>query len=80
MKKIQILGSGCAKCKKLAELTELAAKELGLTYELEKVTDFAKIVAFGVMTTPALVVDGQVKISGKLASVEELKKLLQKAE
>lgn len=77
MKKIQILGSGCAKCKKLTELTELAAKELGLIYDLEKVTDYAKIVSFGVMTTPALVVDGQVRLSGKLASVEELKKLLQ---
>ncbi|OFZ22560.1 MAG: redox-active disulfide protein 2 [Bdellovibrionales bacterium GWB1_55_8] len=77
MKKIQILGSGCAKCNQLTELTEVAAKELGILYNLEKVTDYAKIVSFGVMSTPALVVDGRVRLSGKLVSVEELKKLLQ---
>lgn len=74
--KLQILGSGCAKCVKLAEHTEAAARELGLDYELEKVTDTNAIIDAGVMMTPALVVDGQVKTSGKVPSVEELKRLL----
>jgi small redox-active disulfide protein 2 len=74
--KIQILGTGCAKCKNLATATEQAAQTLGLQYELEKVTDLKQIMAFGVMMTPALVVDGKVKVSGKVPSVDELKKLL----
>jgi small redox-active disulfide protein 2 len=76
MKKLQILGTGCPKCQKLTENTEAAAKELGLQYELEKVKDIAKIMAFGVMMTPALAVDGVVKVSGKVPSVDEIKKLL----
>ena len=56
--------------------TEKAAQALGLPYELEKVTDLKQIIAFGVMTTPALVVDGKVKVSGKVPSVEEIKKML----
>ena len=76
MKKLQILGTGCAKCQKLTEHTEAAAKELGLAYELEKVKDIAQIMAFGVMMTPALAVDGVVKVSGKVPSVDEIKKLL----
>lgn len=75
--KIQILGTGCAKCNALMMATEKAAQALGLTYELEKVTDLRQIMAFGVMTTPALVLDGKVKVSGKVPSVEELKILLQ---
>lgn len=75
--KIQILGTGCPKCKKLAEAADAAAKELGLDYELEKVTDINRIMAFGVMMTPAMAVDGVVKIVGKVPSVEEIKKLLQ---
>ena len=75
--KIQILGTGCAKCNALTMATEQAAQTLGLPYELEKVTDLKQIMAFGVMTTPALVVDGQVKVSGKVPSVAELKMLLQ---
>lgn len=74
--KIQILGAGCAKCNALTQATEKAAQSLGLPYELEKVTDLKQIMAFGVMTTPALVVDGQVKVAGKVPSVPELKKLL----
>lgn len=74
--KIQILGTGCPKCTKLAELADKAAKELGLEYELVKVTDINEIVSFGVMTTPALAVDGTVKLAGKVPSVEEIKKLL----
>ena len=77
--KIQILGTGCAKCNTLMTATENAAKSLGLQYELEKVTDLQTIMAFGVMTTPALVVDGKVKVSGKVPSVDDLKIMLQPA-
>ena len=76
MKKIQILGTGCAKCQKLAAVAEEAAKALGGSYELEKVTDLNRIMGFGVMMTPALVVDGTVKLAGKVPSLEEAKKLL----
>ncbi len=76
MKKIQILGTGCPKCKKLAENAEAAARELGLEYELVKITSINDIMNFGVMMTPALAVDGEVKVSGKVPSVEEIKKLL----
>lgn len=74
--KIQILGTGCPKCRKLSEETERAARELGLDYELEKVTDINAIMSFGVMMTPALVVDGKVRVSGRVPSVEDLKALL----
>ncbi len=77
MVRIQILGTGCPKCKKLTEVAEQAAKELGLEYELQKVTDINEIISFGVMSTPALVVNGQVKVAGKIPTVEEAKKLLQ---
>ena len=76
MKKIQILGTGCPKCRKLTETAEVAARALGLAYELEKVTDLQHIAEFGVMFTPALVVDGQVKVAGKVPSVEDVKILL----
>jgi small redox-active disulfide protein 2 len=76
MKKIQILGTGCPKCKKLTENAESAAKELGVEYEIEKVTDINKIMKFGVMITPALAVDGQVKSVGKVISPDEIKKML----
>lgn len=75
--KLQILGTGCPKCKKLAEATEAAATELQLDYELEKVTDINDIMQMGVMMTPALAVDGEVKIAGKVPSSEDLKALLQ---
>ena len=74
--KLQVLGTGCPKCKKLAELTEAAAKDLGIDYELEKVTDINAIMGFGVMMTPALAVDGQVKVTGKVPSVDEIKSYL----
>lgn len=77
MKKIQILGTGCNKCQMLAENTKAAAEQLGLTYELEKVTDLAQISSFGVMMTPALAVDGQVKSAGKLLDIEAIKPLIQ---
>jgi small redox-active disulfide protein 2 len=76
MKMLQILGTGCPKCGKLAETTEEAAKSLGLEYRVEKVTDIQAIVGFGVMMTPALAVDGIVKVSGKVPSAEEMKKIL----
>lgn len=76
MKKIQILGTGCPKCRKLAENAEVAAKELCIEYQLEKVTDINEIMKFGVMITPALVVDGKVKIAGKVPSAEQLKEML----
>jgi small redox-active disulfide protein 2 len=77
MKRIQILGTGCPKCRKLTETAEAAAKELGLAYELEKITDIAKIMNFGVMMTPALAVNGVVKVAGKVPSMAEVKALLQ---
>jgi len=77
MKKLQILGTGCPKCEKLAENVEAAAKESGLEYELEKVTDVNDIMQFGVMLTPALAVDGEVKVVGKVPSKEDIKSWLQ---
>ena len=76
MKKLQILGTGCPKCRKLAEVSEAAAKKLALSYELEKVTDLRRIAEFGVMFTPALVVDGVVKVAGKVPGIEDVKKML----
>ncbi len=76
MKKLQILGTGCPKCKKLAENTDAAAKALGIEYDMVKVTDINEIMKFGVMMTPALAVDGQVKVVGKVPSPEEIKKML----
>ncbi len=77
MKKIQILGTGCPKCKKLAENAEAAAKELGIEFEIEKVTDINEIMKFGVMVTPALAVDGEVKVVGKVLSPGEIKELFE---
>ena len=74
--KLQILGTGCTKCHALTAATEQAAQALGLPYELEKVTDLKQIMAFGVMMTPALAVNGNVKVAGRVPSVEEIKKLL----
>jgi len=76
MKKIEILGTGCPKCKKLTEQTMEAAAQLAMECNIEKVEDIQKIMAYGVMMTPALVVDGKVKVTGKVPSVDELKKIL----
>ena len=76
MKRLQILGPGCSKCKMLAEHTEQAAKALGLEYTIEKVTDINDIIAFGIMTTPALVVDGEVKVAGRVPTADAIKQLL----
>jgi small redox-active disulfide protein 2 len=76
MQKIQILGTGCAKCHKLAEHAKQAADALGLEYEMEKITDLNQIMSFGVMTTPGLAVDGKVLSVGKLPSPADIEKLL----
>ncbi|MCP4158216.1 MAG: thioredoxin family protein [bacterium] len=76
MKKIQVLGTGCPKCNKLAANADTAAKEMGIEYQLEKVTDINDIMDFGIMVTPALAVDGDIKVVGKVPKVDDLKKLL----
>jgi len=76
MKKLQVLGPGCPKCEELAKKTEAAAKALGMDYELEKVKDLNQMMALGVFMTPALVVDGEVKVVGKVPSDEEIKKMI----
>lgn len=73
---LKILGTGCAKCKKLEEATKAAADELGIEYTIEKVIDIEKIMSFSVMSTPALVVNGQVKVAGRVPTVEDIKKIL----
>jgi small redox-active disulfide protein 2 len=74
--KVSILGTGCAKCDKLYKATEQAIGELGLDAELEKVSGIQEIMAFGVMMTPALAVDGDVRVVGKVPSLDEIKELL----
>jgi small redox-active disulfide protein 2 len=76
MKKLQVLGPGCSRCKKLAELTEEAARSIGLNYELEKVTDVQKLAEIGILMTPTLMVDGEVKVAGKVPSLKELINIL----
>ena len=75
---IKILGSGCVKCMELEKATRAAVSELRLDYEIEHVTDFAEIAGYGVMTTPALVFNGEVISYGKVLTVEEVKALLSK--
>ena len=74
---MKMLGTGCPKCPKLLESAKSAATELGIAYELEKVTELDKIMGYGVKMTPALVVNGQVKVADKAASIEEIKGMLQ---
>lgn len=76
MKLIQVLGPGCAKCEKLKNNAEEAIAQSGVEATVEKITDINVIVGFGVMTTPALAIDGEVKIVGKVPSVDEIKNLL----
>jgi small redox-active disulfide protein 2 len=76
MKEIKILGAGCPKCQQLAENAKAAAESAGVEYELEKVTNLNEIMKFGVMMTPALVIDGQVKVVGKVPDVDAIRKLL----
>ena len=76
MKKIQILGTGCPKCNKLAKNAKEAAESLGIEHQTDKVTKINDIISFGVMVTPALVIDGQVKSVGKVPGVDEIKEML----
>jgi small redox-active disulfide protein 2 len=76
MKKLTVLGPGCPNCKKLAENTEEAAKALGIEYEIVKVGDISAILGYGVVTTPALVVDGEVKVVGRVPPPDEIKTML----
>lgn len=73
---LKILGTGCAKCNKLEEATKAAANELGIKYNIEKITDIEKIMSFSVMSTPALVVNGEVKVACRVPTVEDIKKML----
>ncbi len=75
--KIEILGSGCPKCKKTKEIVEQAVSELGTDAEVVKVEDMNAAIDYGVMITPAVVVDGEVKIAGKIPTVEKVKEWLQ---
>ena len=75
--KIEILGTGCPKCKKLNQLAEEAINELGVSAEIIKVTDINKIIDYGVMVTPALVIDGEVKVAGKIPSKQEVTKWIE---
>lgn len=74
-----VIGPGCAKCKTLAQFTEQAVRDLGITAEINKVTDLKQIMALGVMMTPALAVNGTVKVVGKVPSIPEIKAILQQA-
>ena len=76
MKKLRILGNNCPKCRKLIENTEIAVREFGVEYEIEKVSDVDKIMNYGVIITPALAVDGEVKVVGILASVDGIKEII----
>jgi len=76
MKKLQVLGPGCPSCDRLADLTQQAAAELAIEFEFEKVTDMGEILTFNVPTTPALVVDGEVRICGRVPSLVELKSMI----
>lgn len=75
--KVEVLGTGCAKCKRLTKNAEAAIKELGIQAELVKVDDITEIMDRGVMLTPALAVDGELKVSGRVADVKEIKEILQ---
>lgn len=77
--KVQILGTGCPKCKKLAENTEAALRQTGISAEVEKVTAVAEIARFGVMFTPALAIDGVVKVAGKVPAPAKIAELLEAA-
>jgi small redox-active disulfide protein 2 len=74
--KIEILGMGCATCNKLEDTVRLAIREMGIDAQIDHVKDIKKIMAYGVMTAPALVIDGKVKVAGKLPSLAEMKQLI----
>lgn len=74
--KIEVLGTGCMKCRRLLKNVETAVQQLGITAEIKKVDDITEIINRGVMLTPALAVDGEMKVSGRVADVNELKEIL----
>jgi small redox-active disulfide protein 2 len=74
--KIEILGMGCATCNKLEDTVRLAVKETGIDAQIDHVKDIKQIMAYGILTTPALVIDGKVKVAGKLPSLAEMKQLI----
>lgn len=76
---ILVIGPGCSKCRTLAQFTEQAVKELGVTAQVNKVTDLKQIMALGVMLTPALAVNGTIQVTGKVPSIPEIKAILQQA-
>ncbi len=76
MKQIKVLGPGCARCETLARLTREAADQIGVEYELEKITDFKRFIEFGVMMTPGLVIDGELRLQGRVPSMDEIKAML----
>jgi small redox-active disulfide protein 2 len=76
--KIQVIGAGCMKCNEAFNNAKWAVRELGVDVDVEKVEDIKKIVEFGVMSTPAIAIDGEVKVSGKVPTVEEIKRLIEK--
>jgi len=76
VKQIKVLGPGCPRCERLAALTKTAADQLGIAYELEKITDIKRFLEFGLMMTPGLVVDGELRVQGNVPSVDEIKTLL----
>jgi len=76
MKEIKILGPGCRRCEQLAASTRAAADQLGIEYQIEKVTEISKFADYGVMLTPGLLVDGKVKSQGKVPTVDEIKAML----
>jgi small redox-active disulfide protein 2 len=76
MKKITVLGPGCPRCDRLADFAAQAADQLGIDYDLEKITDITRFADFGLMMTPGLVVDGELKVQGKVPSVDEIRDML----
>jgi small redox-active disulfide protein 2 len=76
MKQIKVLGPGCPRCEQLADAAKLAADQLGIEYQLEKIKDISEYPSYGLMLTPGLVIDGELVVHGKLATVDEIKELL----
>jgi small redox-active disulfide protein 2 len=77
MKTIQIFGTGCAKCDRLTDVAEAAARDLAIDYRLEKITDVKRFADYGVMLTPAMALDGELKVAGRIPTPDEMKRLLQ---
>jgi small redox-active disulfide protein 2 len=80
MKELRVLGPGCPRCEQLLRLTGQAAEEIGIEYHLEKITDITRFSDFGLMMTPGLVVDGELRVQGKVPSIDEIKAMLAQGE